>query len=340
MKCLKLLFSIGFALCCNSAKSAVIDVFVTETNEAIADIKGEIVPNDGARFLQIAERYRKQGTPIRMVALDSPGGSVGASYQIAQYIIDHEIYTLIDDNALCASACFNIFIAANSRYASPSSKVGVHRISDTYYGDTDSARGSSIDMSGYFKDANVPKHIRLAMLETPPESMYYLTASDKNAVSTVDLQAKGAKPAIPKRNANEAVIEDMINQSSKHYDQKNYRAGIALLEKVRQISSRNPIVLGNLGWGYSKVGNSQSAIRYLTESLKIAPQNAIYWGYLAEVYADLGNIEYAKKAFVKMYQNSQDKMQAKDMLYAWSISYPNSYRDMAATAARQELGIY
>lgn len=320
-----------------SVQSAVFNVFSDEQNQIVASISGSIVASDSYRFIQLAENYRKNGTPIKIITLHSGGGSVTGSYEIAQYIIDHNISTLIDNKAQCASACFNIFIAGKKRFAHSGSQVGVHRISDSYYGDTDSARGSSIDMNEYFRNFNVPNNIRLAMLETPPEKMYWLTNKDKQAISTATLSVSKSS-RVNEQNSND--IQTFIKQAEKYYNQHNYRTGVTALEKARQLAPRNPVVLGNLGWGYGKLGKNELALKYLTQSLEIHPQNIEYWGYLAEIYADLGYLDYSTNAFIKMYQYAKDKQKAMNLLYAWSISYPNTNRDMAATNARQQLGIY
>lgn len=154
--------------------AADIDVFTTQDGAVMMILEGELNYNDQQKFVYIAESWRESGNPIQTILLSSSGGNVRAAEVISRYILNYNIKTIVIPYAHCYSACFNIFIAGSPRFAYEESSIGVHRISFSGR-DTDSARSSSIDMNSYYKAMNVPDNIRLAMLETPPSELYYLS---------------------------------------------------------------------------------------------------------------------------------------------------------------------
>jgi hypothetical protein len=148
-------------------------------------ISGEIEYGDGDNFKRIVENTHRNGRNTAVV-LNSGGGNVLASFEMADLIDRNGFATVVLDNNHCYSACFAVFMAGAARLAYPQSNIGVHRVSFET-GEDATTKGLSVDMNELYKDLNVPPAIRLAMLETPPSQMYILSPEEKKQISTVDV---------------------------------------------------------------------------------------------------------------------------------------------------------
>lgn len=94
-------------------------------------IEGEITEATIARF----DAAILADPSIDTVVLDSPGGVVLASRDLAMRIRRLHLTTVVPANAECASACFMLFAAGERRIASPSARIGIH--SASYHGEED-----------------------------------------------------------------------------------------------------------------------------------------------------------------------------------------------------------
>ncbi len=147
-------------------------------------VTGEIKYGDDEIFKRTVENSHV-GNKVGIVLLNSYGGNVKASLEIAAHIESYNFNTAVLDNNSCYSACFLLFMAGNFRLATANSNMGVHRISDEQ-GENASTKELSIDLSELYRRLNVPPSIRLAMLETPASEMHILTAEEKRLISTGD----------------------------------------------------------------------------------------------------------------------------------------------------------
>lgn len=329
--------------------SAVMNVYTDQRGTVIMNLDGEIKYGDGNKFVYIAESWRHSGNPIQIIVLSSNGGSVGAADVISRYILNYNIATMVFTNSYCYSSCFNIFISGNPRFANVKSSIGVHRMSIASQ-DTDSARSSSIDMSSYYKAMNIPDNIRLAMLETPPSQMYYLTEIDKKNISTLIPNVNDVIEMF--NNVGVTIPQTSVSKNDKAKARKLNMEAIALirnegnfidaiqkLEQAKSLSPSDSEILGNLGYAYSNTGNTEQAQINFTASLKITPRRGATWGNLAPILADKGMIDWAVEAFINYWNYSKNKDAATKQLYYWSDEYPNSNRDLASSTARRKLGI-
>ncbi len=77
--------------------------------------KGKIQSGDAEKFLaaaKLADRDREGLVPL---VLDSPGGNVEAAFRVVDAMDRVRVYTIIPDNARCASACASILFASGER---------------------------------------------------------------------------------------------------------------------------------------------------------------------------------------------------------------------------------
>lgn len=328
--------------------SAQMPVQTLQNGTVVMGIYGDIESSDGQQFINITESWRLSGHPIQMITLHSGGGSVKSGYQIADYIMRHKIQTVVMGNSVCASSCFNIFIAGQPRVSESNSKIGVHRISSGS-DDTHLARSLSIDMSAYYKSMRVPNNIRLAMLETPPEHMYWLTSKDLKDISDYQLNYSEAVKVFSDGGLKESKSMITSHSKSKARDLNteaktliwngNFQLAISKLEQAKNYNPSDAEVLGNLGFAYQKIGDLRNAQINFTASLKLSPKRGATWGNLADLLADTGQIDWATDAFVKYYTYSKNKQAALNLFHTWMQQYPNTGRDKAVRQAMARLGL-
>ncbi|WP_156791783.1 ATP-dependent Clp protease proteolytic subunit [Haemophilus sp. oral taxon 851] len=331
------------------AFSAEMPVQAFQDGTVVMGIYGDIEGNDGQQFINIIESWRVSGHPIQIIDLHSGGGSVISGYQIADYIMRHRIQTVVRGNSECASSCFNIFIAGQPRVSEPNSKIGVHRISSGS-NDTHLARSLSIDMSAYYKSMRIPNNIRLAMLETPPERMYWLTAKDLKDVSDYQLNYSEAEKVFSDGGLKES--KSMITNNSKAQSRSLNREAISLIRnnnfalaisKLEQAKSLNPAdseILGNLGYAYYMSEDLKNAQINFTASLKITPKRGATWGNLADLLAYTGQIDWSVQAWINYYNYSKNKQAAQGQFDYVLENYPNTNNAIAVKQAMAQLGLY
>lgn len=345
---MKKLLSLILSFCSMLSFAAQMPVQATEDGLVIMLIDGKINHYDGQQFINIAEAWRLSGYPIQTVFLNSGGGSVISGYQIANYITRYGIQTIVMNGDICASSCFNIFLAGKPRVADLGSRIGVHRISQNTF-DTDSARSYSIDMSAYYKSMNVPNNIRLAMLETPPEKIYWLNPNEIKEISHYQLNVQEAISVLRAGGVPESksTITNNSKQIAKRLNKEaipliwdnNLSLAISKLEQAKQYDPSNSEVLGNLGFAYQRMGDLRNAQINFTASLKLTPKRGATWGNLADLLADTGQISWATQAYINYYTYSKNKQAALNLFYSWMQQYPNTGRDIAVRQAMARLGL-
>ncbi len=143
---------------------------------------GEIQELDSQKFAKLLGRTRHSGRK-GFLFLDSGGGRLDEADKIMEMVAMNKLATVVPDGYLCASACFNIFIAGSPRYAYPESRIGVHRVSVLNSVENQYTRGDSLELNETFKKYHVPDNIRLAMLDTPANDLHFLTKEDKAKLS-------------------------------------------------------------------------------------------------------------------------------------------------------------
>ena len=122
------LIGIGFA-CLLPMLGARADVAfhgTYKTEVAHIFIYGVISESDVAKFLEMEKPLRAKYDNI-LVRLDSPGGDVLAAMKIGEIIRADWLWTLVDDDAKCLSACVFLLAAGGNRGAGDRGPVAIHR---------------------------------------------------------------------------------------------------------------------------------------------------------------------------------------------------------------------
>lgn len=116
---------------------------------------------------------------VKVVLLDSPGGSVYEGLEISAIIRDKGLSTLIPPDAICASACSFLFVAGVKRQALGA--LGVHQFASANdmapasEGDTQHVAAEILD---FLKEYDIPLIFMVRMLETPNETMYWFPEAE------------------------------------------------------------------------------------------------------------------------------------------------------------------
>lgn len=111
--------------------------------------------------------------------LNSPGGALATAMQMGQIVAADRLPVVVPPNAMCASACFLILAASQTKYVSPSAHVGVHSAAETRPGnETEGSKAVTTDFARILAQLGVPSEIIGRLVETPPGAIYWLTPEE------------------------------------------------------------------------------------------------------------------------------------------------------------------
>jgi hypothetical protein len=142
---------------------------------------GAITPGTAERF---KEEIEKRGDYVKMVVLNSPGGSVRDALAMSKLIREKGLSTRVEANAHCASSCPLIFSGGVERVAEKGASVGVHQVmavpmaaapltgmAENYV----QAQKVSAECQRHLVDMGVDARVWIHAMETPPEEIFYFT---------------------------------------------------------------------------------------------------------------------------------------------------------------------
>lgn len=141
---------------------------------AFVRITGEIQPDDGQRFEEIAQKITGDHPKVVIVTLSGPGGNLVAGLRIGTVIHDRGWQTSVDADSTCDSACGYIWIAGVTRSASKTSHIGFHA---AYNAATQQETGVGNAVLGSYLTKMGLSYGAIAYLTTSgPAQMTYLSA--------------------------------------------------------------------------------------------------------------------------------------------------------------------
>jgi hypothetical protein len=181
--CKNLLWTVAFAtaLISRSADAMTFKWFPTNNNDnsrIIISMTGQINRGDYTRFINVFKDL-PEDTVVVGLLLNSPGGNMFDALKITEAIKGQHIGTMVASDSQCASACFLIFSAGESKVVSTRSFIGVHSLTTIDVGEDDSAKSSTIDVARYCStELKVPANIIGKMVSTPADSIYRLTPAE------------------------------------------------------------------------------------------------------------------------------------------------------------------
>jgi hypothetical protein len=171
-----------------SARSATIKTYTSGSGQSVVLLSGEITTGDADRFAKLVEGDVQKGQPRPSLSLNSQGGLFFEGIKLAQAIRRLGLTTYVEEGAICASVCFLIFAAGQQKFASYSSRIGVHSAKDTT-GDANRAAVATKAMGRLLQSLDVSPAVINKMATTPQERIAWL--------STPELQSSGVKPLRP-----------------------------------------------------------------------------------------------------------------------------------------------
>lgn len=144
-------------------------------------LEGTIDRGAADRFgAEIAER----GEYVRVVRLNSPGGSVDDALAISKMLREGGFITEVADGAFCASSCPLIFAGGTERKAGPEAVIGVHQVfagGDTLPGPAramSDAQTTTARIARHLDEMGIDPEVWVHALETPPDRLYYFTTDE------------------------------------------------------------------------------------------------------------------------------------------------------------------
>jgi hypothetical protein len=147
-------------------------------------IDGDLQVGDSNKFTETIKRANNDGKFVANVRLNSDGGNLLEGVNLADAVRYGKMSTYVGKTATCASACFLIFAAGNTKFASYEARIGVHGASDQNGDETIQSNAATISMARAAQDLGVPSAIIGRMVVTPPSDMVWLTPQDLQSMST------------------------------------------------------------------------------------------------------------------------------------------------------------
>ena len=142
----------GLALSVSIAAAAEIKSFDLKDDSVEISISGNIAPGDADLLKARIKAANDAGKLVTSLRLNSDGGNLLEAVRVADWVKSAKLSTKVGQSATCASACFIIFAAGETKYASISVRIGVHRASEKDV----VSRTATTSMADVAKELDVP----------------------------------------------------------------------------------------------------------------------------------------------------------------------------------------
>ncbi|WP_213737078.1 ATP-dependent Clp protease proteolytic subunit [Bradyrhizobium sp. dw_411] len=169
----------------------------------VISISGEIVPGDSDGLKAAIKVANDAGKFVSSIRLNSPGGNLLEGAKIADAVRFAKMATNVGQGATCASACFLVFAAGETKFANYTAQIGVHGASDENGAETVQSNAATVSMAKMAKELGVPSAIIGRMVVTPPSEMVWLSPADLQSMGTtmvgkpIQLPVASAGPLAP-----------------------------------------------------------------------------------------------------------------------------------------------
>lgn len=151
---------------------------------------------------RFAQEIEARGEYVKVVALNSPGGSVDDALAMSKLIREKKLDTRVASRALCASSCPIVFAGGVGRIAEKDAVIGVHQVFNgarsrpTADEAMSAAQSTTARVARHLDAMGIGAGLWINALETPPDRLYYLTVkemTDFKLTTTVDVQPTARK---------------------------------------------------------------------------------------------------------------------------------------------------
>ncbi len=170
----------GLALSVSIAAAAEIKSFNLKDDSVEISISGAIAPGDSDALRVSIQAANDAGKLVTSLRLNSAGGNLLEAVRLAAAVKLAKMSTNVGQSATCASACFLIFAAGETKYANNSARIGVHGASEK----GDVSRAATTSMADVAKALDVPWSIIRRMINTPPGEVEWLSLADLRLMGT------------------------------------------------------------------------------------------------------------------------------------------------------------
>lgn len=167
-----------------AAEAAYFKSTPAKDNRVLVTLTGEISDGDVDTFKAAIKSANDAGKFVANIRLNSPGGSLPEGVKLSEVIRFAKISTNVGHGATCASACFLIFAAGQTKFANYTAQIGVHGASDNAGAETMQSSAATVSMARIAKDLGVPAAIIGRMVVTPPTEMVWLSPFDLQSMGT------------------------------------------------------------------------------------------------------------------------------------------------------------
>jgi hypothetical protein len=164
--------------------AATLKSAVTKDGRIVISISGELVEGDSDSFKAAVKAANDAGKLVSSLRLNSPGGSLLEGAKLADSVRFGKMSTNVGQGATCASACFLIYAAGETKFANYTAQIGVHGASDENGNETAQSGAATVTMAKMAKELGVPPAIIGRMVVTPPADMVWLSPSDLQSMGT------------------------------------------------------------------------------------------------------------------------------------------------------------
>jgi hypothetical protein len=172
------------------AAAAEIKSFNLKDGNVEISISGNIAPGDIDALRASIKAANDAGKLVTSLRLNSDGGNLLEAVRMADWVKSAKISTNVGQGATCASACFLIFAAGETKYANISAHIGVHAASEKKGVVSRAATASMADVA---RELDVPWSIIRRMINTPPGEVEWLSLADLRLMGT-NVSRGGAGP--------------------------------------------------------------------------------------------------------------------------------------------------
>ena len=168
------LMTAGLALSVSIAAAAEIKSISLADDRVEISISGAIASGDADLVAARIKAATDAGKLVTSVRLNSDGGNLLEGVRMAAVVRSAKLSTSVGQNATCASACFLVFAAGDTKFAYVHARIGVHGASE----DGNESRKATVAMARIAEELTVPSSIIRRMVNTPPNDMTWLSLND------------------------------------------------------------------------------------------------------------------------------------------------------------------
>ena len=168
------LVAAGLTLSGSIAVTAEIKSVNLKDDSVEISISGNIASGDADLVAARIRTATDAGKSVTSVRLNSDGGNLLEGVRLAAVVKSAKLSTNVGQNATCASACFLVFAAGDTKSAHVHARVGVHGASE----DGNESRKATVAMARIAEELTVPSSIIRRMVNTQPNDMTWLNLND------------------------------------------------------------------------------------------------------------------------------------------------------------------